>query len=332
MSTITFKRGEPICLRAKRTFNCGELESSVSKGQDVWFDGYTADFGDGKPVLYPKLRAALKAGWLGLAEEVPVEDLVETAEESPFRMTVVDHEEEVVGAVMDPKKVMAKNAKDFFEGREDLLQPQQRVQSLVAEGSVHAAAADSAEDFFHPNSRSPKPTKTKSHTASLDMPIVTDEPEGVVIGSIDQFKNAHKASALTDAQREEMLVEALGEDSDAVKAVREARRIKEGAQASGQSEAAASVDARKAARKAAAMASQAAVETEDAEDAETEEAAAEVVSIGPGVQWDLGRPWATRAKDAIDNFKDYPGLLKGILAVETEAVRKRIQKALDDEA
>jgi len=326
MTTINFKRGEPVCLRAKVGFNCGDLERQVSRGDEVWFDGYTVDFGDGVSVLYPKLKAAIKAQWLGLADEVPVEVVTAQETEPAFRMTVVNHEEEVVGEVMDPKQVVADNARNFFEGREELLQPPQQkkaqVESLVAEGTVHAAAADSVEEFFHPNSRSPKPQKTESQTSKLDMPIVSEDPDGVVIGSIDQFKKAAKASALTDDQREEMLVEALGPDADAVKAVREARRVKEKAKAAGKTEAQIGAEARKAARKAAAEAAQKTVEAE-------ESAEANLVDIGPGIQWDLDRPWSTRAKDAIDNYIEYPGLLKGIMAVETEAVQKRIQKAID---
>lgn len=330
MSLINFVRGEPVCLRAKVGFNCGDLERQINRGDEVWFDGYTVDFGDGVAVLYPKLRSAIKAEWLGLAEDVPVLEEVPVQDEAQFRMTVVDHEEEVVGEVMDPKKVVANNDKNFFEGREELLQPKQQkaaFDTLVAEERVHAAAADSAEDFFHPNSRSPKPQKTESHTSGIrQMEVVADEPEGVVIGSVDQFQKAAKASNLTDDQREAMLIEALGPDADAVKAVQKARQIKDAAKAQGKTEAEASVEARKAARKAQAQASQASVEAEEA----PADTSSNLVNIGPGIQWDLSRPWATRAKDAIDNFADYPGLLKGILAVETEAVQKRIQKAIDN--
>lgn len=334
MKTISFKRGEPIHLRAKVGFNCGDLERQVNKGDDVWFDGYTVDFGDGVPQLYPKLKSAIKASWLGLAEDVPVEMIQAQEEASPFRMTVVDHEEEVVGKVMDPKKVVADNAKAFFEGREDLLQqqPQQKIQSLVAEGAVHAAAADSVEDFFHPNSQSPKPAETKSHTASpLHMPIISDEPEGVVIGSVDQFKQATQVSALTDDQREAMLVEALGSESDAVKAVQESRRVKEAAKAAGTSASAVGAEARRAARKAEAAAAQETVEAEEAVEAGEGAAASKIVNIGPGVQWDMNRPWATRAKNAVETYGEFPGLIKGILAVESEAVAKRIKKALEIE-
>ena len=47
----------------------------------------------------------------------------------------------------------------------------------------------------------------------------------------------------------------------------------------------------------------------------------------PNFQWDLSERWNVRVKKALDHRAD-PLYLHGILAVETDAVRKHIQAAL----
>lgn len=54
---------------AVKTFHLGDLERSIHKGDVIWWDGNAADFGDGTPVAYSKLRLAVNARWLMKADE-----------------------------------------------------------------------------------------------------------------------------------------------------------------------------------------------------------------------------------------------------------------------
>lgn len=332
---IQFTKGDYICFRAKRGFHLGEMKTYIKKGEDVWFDGYSADFGDGVKVFYPRLKSAIKAGWLGYTEETPAAEIIMDEETtSPFMM-VVDHEERVVGEILDPKKVALDSAAKWFEGREDDA-PQPKVQSLVAQHTVHAAAADDVADFFDDNARSPAtPAKTASSSSSSPpafMPVVQDiGSEGVVIGTVGGILETGAPTSMSAEElNEERLIEALGEGSSAVAAAREARLAKNAGKVAAKELAA----SRRAKRVAALgpLPTEPAAETAASEpEPEPESDESQLMPIGPGITWDLGRHWATRVKDAVTNYAEFPGLLAGILKIESEGVRKAIEKSLAKE-
>jgi len=49
----------------------------------------------------------------------------------------------------------------------------------------------------------------------------------------------------------------------------------------------------------------------------------------PDFDWDLQRPWKHRVSDAVENYADNDPWIRGILAVESDSVKKHIQAALD---
>lgn len=74
---ITFKTGEFQHFIATRKFALGETGIDVTGGADVHFDGITVQF-NGMEYTFPKLRGALKMGWL-----VPAEDYLAGNNQAP---------------------------------------------------------------------------------------------------------------------------------------------------------------------------------------------------------------------------------------------------------
>lgn len=66
MTEIQFKRGEKVPFIATRTFALGNTGLNLAKGQEILFDGATAEMG-GDEFSLPSLRGAIKAGWLTMA-------------------------------------------------------------------------------------------------------------------------------------------------------------------------------------------------------------------------------------------------------------------------
>jgi hypothetical protein len=63
MAEITYRRGEFQAFRATTTFHLGAIESDLTEGEVVLFDGQTMKRG-GAEVPLSSLRAAIKANWL----------------------------------------------------------------------------------------------------------------------------------------------------------------------------------------------------------------------------------------------------------------------------
>lgn len=72
---IKFRVGQPVTLRATRTFTMGASNYQFRHGQEVTFDGATVET-EGEAFTMPQLRGACKAGWLvpaeGFDEDAPV--------------------------------------------------------------------------------------------------------------------------------------------------------------------------------------------------------------------------------------------------------------------
>lgn len=73
MPEIVFKRGDKLPFIATRSFALGNTGMNLAKGQEILFDGTTADVG-GDDLSLPTLRGAIKAGWLVLAQNYDPDD------------------------------------------------------------------------------------------------------------------------------------------------------------------------------------------------------------------------------------------------------------------
>lgn len=70
---IIFQANSPYLFIATRSFSLGENAFPIRKGMEIYYDGQTATI-DGEPHRAPKLRGALNAGWLVLAEDYDPND------------------------------------------------------------------------------------------------------------------------------------------------------------------------------------------------------------------------------------------------------------------
>lgn len=96
---IQFKRGEKQSFIAARAFALGNTGLTLSKGQEILFDGSTADVG-GDEMSLPSLRGAIKAGWLTLAENY---DEFDREAERPLSAGIQVHHPTQGGNPMDPR-------------------------------------------------------------------------------------------------------------------------------------------------------------------------------------------------------------------------------------
>lgn len=96
MAEIQFKRGTMLTFTATRTFALGNTGLNLAKGQEILFDGTTADVG-GDELSLPTLRGAIKAGWLVLASDFD-ED---AAEQRPVSAGIQVHHPTQGGNPMD---------------------------------------------------------------------------------------------------------------------------------------------------------------------------------------------------------------------------------------
>lgn len=296
MSNISFSKGKFREFRAAVTFYVGDLDFSVNKGDHVWFDGYVADFGDGQHEKCPKLKAAIRSGWLqevsGSNTEVkpyrPKMSSVELAPSSPdeeYRTASVQEEENIVGEVEGAEERHEKNMDSWNNN------------FLVDKnsGQVHAVSADNVEGFFSKKAQSPGAPKATEKAPTKDtlkdvqindnqMSVVYATDSGDVIGSIDDFANASKAQ--TRKEQKKAAEQVLDPKVERQRQLRKAQILK----------------------------------SQQRENSE---------NLKSSFQWDMDRHWTKRAKDAVDNYLDRPDLLSQIMEVETKGVIKAINKNLD---
>jgi len=84
---------------AARSFALGNTGLTLAKGQEVLFDGTTADVG-GDEMSLPTLRGAVKAGWLVLAQNYDEDDM---EAERPRAAGIQTHHPTQGGNPMDPR-------------------------------------------------------------------------------------------------------------------------------------------------------------------------------------------------------------------------------------
>lgn len=99
MPEIQFKRGERLHFIATRTFALGNTGMNLAKGQEILFDGTTAEVG-GDDMSLPTLRGAIKAGWLVLAQNYDEDD---REGERPLSANIQVHHPTQGGNPMDPR-------------------------------------------------------------------------------------------------------------------------------------------------------------------------------------------------------------------------------------
>ena len=293
MSTnIVYTKGDFHCFIATVAFYAGGIEKQIQEGEQVWFDGYVMDFGDGVNISYPKLKAAISQGWLSLVDSGtgryvnnyrPKDDnmkLAPAASNQEAAFATMSEDDNVVGQVKTAKQITDEN-KASWKKPSALVEPES--------GHVHAIAMDNIEDMFSNTSKSEgKPTQTKlvdtrgnDNLTFRGGSVIEDaSASGKILGTVEDFSDATKLAQKTASLRES---EPLSDRVEKERNNRKAQLL-----------------------------------------------ASKTVSDQPAsVDWDLSVHWTKRVKNAVELWGGDSQGLKAILEMETPAVKKRIKQQLN---
>lgn len=320
---VEFTTGQFQALRATTQFHLGSIGEDISKDQVVLYDGSTLQLGDKKHNL-PTIRGAVKAGWLVPVEDttsvyrpqsaqVPVHSALNTKGSKIQLQTVHDEERDLgnLKTVRDrgdgtPKKAMSLLREDASSegvtvgkirtsgaavGRTDEAVTQRGL--VLTPENVHRAAQeirriDSTEGVSNIRAIPVRVEQESYDQMGIDV-VARLPPQGS--NPLGEGNSPH----LTDRER-----------SEAVEAARQARIA--------------------AATKTTPTPTQTAAE--ESAPADLFQRISMIRNVIPNFEWDMTRPWATRAADAVKRYGKNPLYLNGILAVETNAVKEHITKAI----
>lgn len=329
---IEFKRGEFIAFRATTKFHLGAIEQDVMENDVILFDGQVSKIGGAEHNI-PLIRSAVKLGWL-----VPADDTTSRYKAKPAGVPVrpaqaADRER--------GKQVEIQTVQDEERDLGTLKTVRDRGDGVVRKQVV----AEDAGSEGVPVGKLRTPANQKTTLTAENAMRVAQEIRKVdnVQGTPDQRVIPVKVAATGDVQEAKVgdaLDELLGDA-----AVAKLPPVGDGPLGEGD-QPHLTADEKEAKRNAAAAAAEAARQARlaqvgtksspapaaPAEPAEvlppdTQAKMALVKAALPNFEWDMSRQWRVRVKDALDRRND-PLFLNGILAVETETVKKHIQAAL----
>lgn len=341
---IVFTPGQFVSLRATTTFHLGAIETDITKGDVVEYDGTTLKLGDARHHI-AAIFGAVKAGWL-----VPLSDTTTTyrprsshvnvrpaTTASRDRGDVIDvrtvHEEDRDlgtlktvrdrgdGIVRKRMSVLAEDASSEGVAVGKVNRPTHAKATLTPENAMRIAQeVHRIDDPKGTSGRIVTPLTTEARViqggddvADLlggDEVVVAKLPPVRTGASLGEGDRPH----LTDSEKEERDEEAASR----VEAARRARRM--AAEAS-----AAKVGVELAPAKTAEPSSG---EAEDVFPADLAQKVQFVRAVIPNFEWDMSRHWRARVADAVKRYGKNPLYLNGILSVETETVKAHVVNGL----
>lgn len=325
--SIEFKSGEFQDFRATTKFHLGSVGKDILEGDVVKFDGQVLKLGGAEHAL-SGIQAAVKSGWL-----VPVSDTTskyQPRSSSPTMRpalpskdgrlatkTVADEERDLgaIKKVRDRGDGIVKKSAVIREDASDaegipvgkIRTPAVQKTALTAENATRIAQnIQSVDNVNGTSARVVDPVVKVTASGDVDEVVVGDEVEDLLPNAATSAKPAPGPAGEGDAPHltsEEKTAKA----ASAAEKARQARLAQVG-------------------KVATPPVAKPAPEVEALPD--DLEGRVEIVRLViPDFAWDMGRQWRVRLKELLEK-RDDPLLFMGILAVETDAVRKHVAVAL----
>jgi hypothetical protein len=261
-SSIQFKKGDPVRLRATTQIHLGKIERYINEDDVVEFDGQTLDLGGGETHNIPQLRGAVISGWLVEAGDTTTKYVPQPADIKlrpalaadqehrgvAVKVEQVEHEERVVGTVGTPAEAEDRGASGEGVPVGRIQTP--AVQTPIVKDSASAQREASRLDSTTP----PKVELTATATGDVDTPMTGETLTDIL------------PNAATGAVPAAMVAKA----------------------------------------------------------------GKKTVRLANGDDWDMGRHWRTRARDALRRYSSDSAGLEAVKAVEVPSVHKFIAGRLGE--
>ncbi len=313
-----YKKNEFKAYRALTKIHLGSLNDSLNKDEVVDFDGFVLKR-DGKEYSLSSLQAAIKVGWLVPDESLQTSDdyrpksadvkmgeAVSKGEKRTLKTSgvVVQHDEQDVGQLSTIRGYKALPIHD----------------SKNSGNLIKKAVVQSDSDGV---------IVGRFKTSAKNGPVEIGKDDRQVVQQLDNLKA--KASgdvehAMVGEELEDILPEAVSANRPRPGVAGEGRGDESGSRARailarGSSSVGTESDGEIVGK--VAHADPVVVESPEA----IQKAKLAVAqALIPGFEWDFGGMWMTRAKKAVDLYRDKPDMLKGVLAIEIPVVQKSILK------
>lgn len=318
-----FKRGEFQTFRATTKVHLGPIEQDVYEDDLIDFDGQTAIIG-GQEHQISTIRSAIKAGWfvpetdttskyVPKAAQMSLRPAQAAGQESrgePIKVHTVQDEERNVGSLEEVRADRKAAA-----AKQEWVRGTPRVSADADDGVAVARIKTPAK----------QKTEVKDGSATARAISALDNkppPKAIVTASGDVEE------AIVGDDLQELLPNAISSQ------VPKPGPAGEGDQPHLTAEEKA--EAAKAARKASLAASTPNISAEVAEDAPLTPSDLALLNakisgiraLIPNFEWDMTVQWRRRAKMAVEQHGDDPSYMNGIMAIETDSVKKLIQSKL----
>jgi len=312
---MEFKRGEFQAFRATDGIHLGAIEQNIARDEVILFDGSVVKYG-GQEHQMPTLRGAILEGWF-----VPEADTTSTRQvraagvavrpaqnadgdrDRTMSMATVEDDERAVSTVAGAKLGYREGqpTRGVQEGDDGVAVSKIKTSAKQATKVVDAHAAAKAINDLD-NKPPPKAEKVISAVTTT----TGDVEEAIVGEGLEELLPDAASAKIPTAGT-------AGEGHDPhLTASEKAEKARKARLAQVAADAAASKPA----------------PPEDEVPSDVDAKLAIIRMSIPDFEWDLEAQWRARVKTAIEKYRDDPLYLNGILAVETDTVKKYIKQAL----
>ncbi len=319
-----FQKNVFLPYRALTKIHLGATNDTLAKDEVVLFDGYTLKKGDKNHDL-PSLQGAVKVGWL----------VLDSSEK-----TSSDYRPQSANVQMG--EAVSKNEKRTL--RTSTMVVHNDEQDVGELSAIRGSKALPIHD-----------SKNSGNLKKVASTPSTDDGDGVVVG---RFKTSAKAGPIEIGKDDRRVVQKLDSQSS-VRVVKPTGDVNEaivgedledllpdasssskplpglagegrGDESEMRAKAVFSSGSSEASSEGEVVGKVVSQEVVSESPAEIQKAKLAVVkAFIPDFEWDFAGPWMSRAKKAVDLFKDKPEHIKGVLAIEIPVVQKQIQKWLN---
>lgn len=290
----SYTKGDFQSYRAITKIHLGALSDNLHEGEEVEYDGFVMKRGGDEHALHT-LRAAIKVGWL-----VPV-----GSPETQY--------------VPQPAGITVHKADGMSEGTVDLntvFDEDVNVGTLAEVRPDNAPATHRADRASEKRSADDGVVVGRFKSSAKQAPVEVGRDDRKVVQELD---NKTKVEVEKVAVATGDVQEAIGGDSLV--------DLLPNAESSGVPEAGVAGEGRGDEADARAQEVSVRVNGSAAED----DALSRIRQFIPAFEWDVDKTqWAKRAKIAVEKYGDIPPVLDYILSVETDTVKRHIQKRLED--
>lgn len=319
---IDFKAGEFQDFRAVTKFHVGQIERDIVEGEVLQFDGQIARIGGSEQPL-SSLRGAIKVGWLVPSSDTTTRYRPKSAQ-APMRPAQgPDREKRTVGVqtVTDDERDLGsvKAVRDRGDGivkRNAVIRDDTDGSEGVPVGKIRSPAVRKTELTGTNATKISQEIQKTDNTAGTSGRLVEPIAKVTVTGDVEEARvgsNVEELLGQTAVSSSKPTPGPAGEgDSPHLTAAEKAEKARAARLA-------------QVGKSAATPPAPAEVEAEIPADAE--DRLALVRTVIPEFEWDLSRQWRLRVKDALEKQGE-PLYFIGILAVESDAVKKHVQAAI----